>query len=174
MPCLVSIPFPFFLEFSSFNVILVMFRIVEDPIPPLPDNCERDELLKDFLIRCFHKSPALRPSAEDLSEHPWLKKNWDAFKDLKAQDSIPWIRRVSADFPKNDAIRYLSQLDINVLPESGPISSSPTDHHHRGALSSRMVGRRTSAASASRRTSDTREHGFVKTTFSERPSILSF
>jgi serine/threonine protein kinase len=58
----------------------VMFRIVEDPMPPLPEKC--DALLEDFLTRCFHKSPALRPSAEELFEHPWLKKNWSAFKVL--------------------------------------------------------------------------------------------
>jgi len=55
-----------------------MFQIVEDPMPPLPENC--DALLEDFLNNCFNKNPGLRPSAEELSEHPWLKKNWSAFK----------------------------------------------------------------------------------------------
>ena len=56
----------------------VMFRIVEDPMPPLPDGC--DELLRDFLTQCFHKDPCQRPSAEELCEHPWLRKNWSDLK----------------------------------------------------------------------------------------------
>lgn len=51
----------------------VMFRIVEDDMPPLPEGCS--ELLQDFLKQCFHKNPAHRPSAELLCEHTWLKKN---------------------------------------------------------------------------------------------------
>jgi len=47
-------------------------------MPPLPEKC--DALLEDFLIKCFNKNPGLRPSAEELCEHPWLKKNWSAFK----------------------------------------------------------------------------------------------
>jgi len=62
----------------QFFFLPVMFRIVEDPMPPLPDGC--DALLKGFLMKCFNKDPTLRPSAEELCEHPWLKKNWSAFK----------------------------------------------------------------------------------------------
>lgn len=55
-----------------------MFRIVEDEMPPIPDDAS--ELLKHFLAQCFYKEPAQRPSAELLCEHPWLKKNWVALK----------------------------------------------------------------------------------------------
>ena len=51
-----------------------MFRIVEDKMPPIPEGCS--EPLQDFLKCCFHKSPAKRPSAEVLREHPWLRENW--------------------------------------------------------------------------------------------------
>jgi len=55
-----------------------MFRIVEDEVPPIPEGCS--QLLRDFLIQCFNKDPAKRPSAELLCEHPWLKRNWGIHK----------------------------------------------------------------------------------------------
>ena len=55
-----------------------MFRIVEDDIPPLPEDCS--DPLQDFLKQCFHKDPELRPDAETLCEHPWLTSRWEALK----------------------------------------------------------------------------------------------
>ena len=63
---------------NGISYFLVMFRIVEDDMPPLPQGCS--ELLRDFLEQCFHKNPACRPSAELLCEHIWLKKNWMELK----------------------------------------------------------------------------------------------
>lgn len=57
---------------------LVMFHIVEDDMPPIPEGCS--PMLQDFLEQCFHKDPSKRPSAEFLCEHPWLKKEWGALK----------------------------------------------------------------------------------------------
>lgn len=54
-----------------------MFRIVENEMP-VPEGCS--ELLQDFLEQCFNKNPVMRPSAEFLCEHPWLKNNWGALK----------------------------------------------------------------------------------------------
>ena len=58
--------------------ISVMFRIVEDNMPPLPEGVS--PLLEDFLKACFHKDPTLRPSAELLCEHEWLKKSWSGLQ----------------------------------------------------------------------------------------------
>jgi serine/threonine protein kinase len=52
----------------------VMFRIVEDDMPPLPEGCSGP--LLDFLRQCFNKDPERRPSAEVLFEHEWLKTHW--------------------------------------------------------------------------------------------------
>ncbi len=49
----------------------VLFRIVEDQMPPLPD--EASENLKEFLTSCFNKDPAARPTAEQLFESEWVK-----------------------------------------------------------------------------------------------------
>lgn len=55
-----------------------MFRIVEDPMPPLPEDLSDD--LRDFLTLCFNKDPTKRPNAETLFEHPWLKNEWGMYK----------------------------------------------------------------------------------------------
>ncbi|KAF8202162.1 hypothetical protein BJ912DRAFT_431034 [Pholiota molesta] len=142
------------------NAMTVMFRIVEDDMPPIPEDAS--DPLKDFLEQCFHKDPTRRPSAEELCEHAWLKNTWVALKDLRPQDSIPFLRRVSTDLHKSEVVRYLSQLDI---PDS-PISGSPK-RLEGGKIS--PVARRTSAASVRPLENDfaPRDHTFVKTTFSK-------
>ncbi|KIM44724.1 hypothetical protein M413DRAFT_25159 [Hebeloma cylindrosporum] len=142
------------------NSMSVMFRIVEDDMPPIPEGSS--DLLRDFLEQCFDKDPTRRPNAEMLCEHPWLKKNWVALKELRPQDSIPFLRRVSTDLHKSDAVRYLSQLEI---PES-PISASPK-RDDVGKIT--PIGRRTSTSSVRPVENEfsPREHSFVKTTFSK-------
>ena len=56
----------------------VMFRIVEDETPPLPE--EFSESLQAFLKWCFNKDPAKRPDAEELFEHEWLMSHSAAHK----------------------------------------------------------------------------------------------
>lgn len=50
-----------------------MFCVVQDPHPAIPEELPED--VKSFLLKCFIKDPAQRPSAEELLEEPWLKKN---------------------------------------------------------------------------------------------------
>ncbi|KAH8996585.1 kinase-like domain-containing protein, partial [Lactarius deliciosus] len=73
------------------NAMTVMFRIVEDESPPIPERFSGP--LVAFLKECFHKDPSMRPSAEQLFEHEWLKNHWGLNKDLRPQDSIPFLRR---------------------------------------------------------------------------------
>ncbi|PFH51771.1 hypothetical protein AMATHDRAFT_58237 [Amanita thiersii Skay4041] len=144
------------------NSMTVMFRIVEDNIPPIPEDCS--ELAKDFLLLCFDKNPELRPSAEILFEHPWLKQNWGAFKELRPQDSIPFLRRVSADLQRSDAVRLLAQMD---MPEPSPKEDV---EHPESTVQSPPAEQRFSTKSV-RPPGDSefvpREHSFVKTTFSK-------
>jgi serine/threonine protein kinase len=138
-----------------------MFRIVEDEMPPIPPDCS--ELLRDFLSQCFNKDPSKRPSAEMLFEHRWLEKYWSAFQDLRPQDSIPFLRRVSADVQKSEAARYLDIIEsptseqfhgteegIGGSPQKRRFSNGPG---HRGTTESEPVS--------------PREHTFVRTTFSK-------
>ncbi|KAH9888973.1 Pkinase-domain-containing protein [Cubamyces lactineus] len=138
------------------NSMSVMFRIVEDERPPLPEECS--EHLQDFLRWCFNKDPAKRPSAEQLCEHEWLKKHSAAHKELRPQDSIPFLRRVSADMQKSKAIRYLADIEMpdsdrssaDLRPPALDLSGSP------------QVRRR---LSNDPEPISPREHSFVKTTF---------
>ena len=67
-----------FVIFHSQITFAVMFRIVEDDMPPIPEGSSA--ALQDFLQQCFNKDPTLRPSAELLCEHEWLNKSLSALK----------------------------------------------------------------------------------------------
>jgi serine/threonine protein kinase len=51
----------------------VMFRIVEDVCPPIPDRFSGPLVV--LHEECFQMDPAMRPSAEKLFEHEWLKND---------------------------------------------------------------------------------------------------
>ncbi|EKM50459.1 uncharacterized protein PHACADRAFT_263766 [Phanerochaete carnosa HHB-10118-sp] len=136
------------------NTMSVMFRIVEDDMPPLPDSSSG--LLKDFLRQCFHKDPGMRPNAEDLCEHEWLRQNWAAHnKEIRPQDSIPFLRRVSADLQKSEVIKYLAKVE---MPELDRVTPRSTPEIAPQAPISRRL---------SHDTLTPRDHTFVKTTFAK-------
>lgn len=47
-----------------------LYNIVQDAHPPLPPRASAG--LKDFLLQCFKKDPAKRPSAKLLLNHSWI------------------------------------------------------------------------------------------------------
>ena len=125
-------------------------------MPPLPEGCS--DLLKDFLKQCFHKDPTKRPDAELLCEHEWLKQNWSAHnKDLRPQDSIPFLRRVSADLQKSEAIRYLAKIEMPEPERSTPENAPASPLHRRLSNDLESIS--------------PREHSFVKTSFGKRKFI---
>ncbi|KII87368.1 hypothetical protein PLICRDRAFT_177128 [Plicaturopsis crispa FD-325 SS-3] len=149
------------------NSMTVMFRIVEDDMPPIPEGCS--ELLQNFLKLCFDKDPTQRPNAETLFEHQWLKTNWGHHKELRPQDSIPFLRRVSADLQKSDAVRFLSQID---MPESSSPDQLPRLDDFVSGSPGKVARRVSNGPSSPRGIPDSdaispREHSFVKTTFSK-------
>ncbi|TFK83688.1 Pkinase-domain-containing protein [Polyporus arcularius HHB13444] len=145
------------------NSMSVMFRIVEDASPPLPEDCS--ESLQDFLKWCFNKDPAKRPNAEQLCEHDWLKNHSAAHKELRPQDSIPFLRRVSADMQKTKMnVRYLADME---KPHSE--TAIPSDRRvsqDQGISGSPPARPRLSNGPSSEVSFSPRgEHSFVKTTF---------
>lgn len=50
-----------------------LFRIVQDPHPPLPAGIS--PAMEDFLLLCFQKDPNLRSSAFDLMKHPLIRSS---------------------------------------------------------------------------------------------------
>ncbi|KAF9511361.1 hypothetical protein BS47DRAFT_1299038 [Hydnum rufescens UP504] len=106
------------------NGLSVMFHIVEDRSPPLPPGCS--PALKDFFSLCFSKDPTKRPSADLLFEHPWLKNNWGEHKELRPQDSIPFLKRVSADLQRTNLVHQISFAESS----SPPVATTPAERQH--------------------------------------------
>ncbi|KAF7732859.1 hypothetical protein EC973_000135 [Apophysomyces ossiformis] len=59
--------------YSDLIAMSAMFRIVEDDYPPLPENISEE--MHSFLLCCFQKNPDDRPTATQLKEHNWIRKN---------------------------------------------------------------------------------------------------
>ncbi|WVQ85452.1 hypothetical protein IAT38_007617 [Cryptococcus sp. DSM 104549] len=125
------------------NSMTVLFRIVEDDMPPLPEGISSN--LTDFLKLCFIKDPKGRPSAAVLFEHPWLQTLNPELQALRSQDSMPFLRRVSMDLRRVDSARLFEH------------ESSSDATRHRPSL----------ASSHGRDGSDglPKAHVLVKTTF---------
>ncbi|PVF92803.1 hypothetical protein CPB86DRAFT_877616 [Serendipita vermifera] len=136
------------------NGMSVMFRIVEDPMPPIPGSCS--PLMDDFLRQCFKKNPLERPSAEMLFEHPWLKATWE--KDLRPQDSIPFLRRVSVELNREGRT---GPPDVRQVLAESPRSG---DLHIKTSLASPQIGPLTPLSPDSAEGA-ARQHSFIKTTF---------
>lgn len=158
---------------------IVMYRIVDDPMPPIPE--EWSTTLKDFLKQCFQRNPTDRPSAEALSEHDWLKEHCEVHRVLRPKDSVPFLRRVSQELQRPpDAVRFVSA--------EGPRSDSrasvdpPRKSEERSAspiisgLPSSLPNPRLSTGPATPKSPESevplfREHSFVKTAFGKRELI---
>ncbi len=102
----------------------------------------------------------------------------DFAKDLRPQDSIPFLRRVSADLQKNGAARHLIanlELDSPIPVYAGHqfdgdmamLSSSPGHPSFTGSASPVLPEVPQSEADLF----EIREHTFVKTTFGKRASF---
>ncbi|KAJ1020124.1 hypothetical protein NDA16_004404 [Ustilago loliicola] len=101
-----------------------MFRIVEDDCPPIPEKCS--DALRDLLLQCFNKDPTKRPSAETLFEHEWIRQVWTGHKELRPQDSVPFLRRISNDVRRLDPRIFEEKEESSVAqPPMERTSSSP-------------------------------------------------
>lgn len=56
--------------YYKFNQMTAMYKIVNEGIPPLPDDISPE--LKDFLNNCFIRDPKKRKTATELLFHPWI------------------------------------------------------------------------------------------------------
>jgi hypothetical protein len=55
-----------------------LYNIVQDAHPPLPPGASPG--MRDFLLLCFNKDPAARPSARALLQHAWIAANRRALR----------------------------------------------------------------------------------------------
>jgi hypothetical protein len=79
-------------------------------------------------------------------------------QEIRPQDSIPFLRRISADLQKSEVAHFTSHIDIpdSLVEAEDHVSGSPSGR--RVSLSTRPVDQDISP----------RDHSFVKTTFSKR------
>ncbi|GBC06613.1 hypothetical protein RclHR1_06970004 [Rhizophagus clarus] len=120
--------------YSDLLAMTALFRIVEDDCPPLPENISDD--LTDFLKQCFHKKPSMRPTARDLFRHDWIKNNW-ALKELRTQESLPFLRRITSDTKLSElnpsSLSNVSNSSDNIIENSNnefatePESTTPSN-----------------------------------------------
>ncbi|MED6168727.1 hypothetical protein PIB30_014190 [Stylosanthes scabra] len=100
--------------------------------PPIPENLSAEA--KDFLLKCFHKEPDLRPSASDLLLHPFISCNYpespsmlcssirDSFNathEKKSRDLLDSVRGSTCaglkDVCQLDSIRFSTVYSENLL-----------------------------------------------------------
>lgn len=166
------------------NSMTVLFRIVEDPMPPLPPTSPE---LEDFLKLCFIKEPADRPSAMLLFEHEWVRAARGDI-DLSPQDSLPFLRRVSQEQRTDSQRIFANPIDIPKVSDSVRIkeangifptrsaatslvdlSTTPKDNDVQKYAQMSMVSLHSHASQSKEclASSSARAHGLVKTTFAK-------
>jgi hypothetical protein len=96
--------------------------------------------------------------------------NYTTKQDLRPQDSIPFLRRVSTDFQKSDALHLLSQIDASLVHSSFEDLPRPEIMTPPPPISARRV----SHDHAPPDDMSPRDHSFVKTTFSKRECSTRF
>lgn len=79
---------------SDCNGVQALFKMVEEPHPPLPVSPRLSAELAEFLLKCFHRNADTRATAADLLAHRFLKKHG-----LQASIRPTQTRRASAGLP---------------------------------------------------------------------------
>jgi serine/threonine protein kinase len=88
--------------------LAAMFHIVQDDLPPFPKDIS--DVVKDFLLLCFHKDPLLRPSARSLLMHPWLQNPASVtnIQESELEESVSGLESSVAN-----AIRLFRKISTN-------------------------------------------------------------
>lgn len=130
------------------NSLAVMYQVVEGE---MPTSAGLSDDLNDFLRLCFRKTPSERPSAVELSKHPWIKAGATFDPAIRHQDSIPFLKRISGEYrfsiqSKDTAgpltPRSSSSGDVNVRPGREGSSTSqdwPSEVSEYGSVSTGML-----------------------------------
>lgn len=76
-----------FPPYYDLDVMPAMFRLVQDPNPPLPSGISSK--LTDFLLACFQKEPLIRVSASELMSHKFIEDAGEnsEYEAVRAPDS---------------------------------------------------------------------------------------
>src|SRR5882762_6747248 len=91
--------------------------------------------------------------------------NYTTKQDLRPQDSIQFLRRVSTDFQKSDALHFLSQIDASLVHSS--FEDLPRPEMIAGTPPPPLSAQRVLHDHAPPDHMSPNDHSFVKTTFSK-------
>ncbi|KAK7204094.1 kinase-like domain-containing protein [Myxozyma melibiosi] len=116
-----------------------LYRVIHDPHPPLPE--EISPALRDFLLSCFQKDPALRSSAQELLNHPWIRSARnsgdysDAISTIQASNYRPQNQHISrystssdeeeSGIPRHQTPRNSISPPTSVSSTASPRSTPP-------------------------------------------------
>jgi hypothetical protein len=73
--------------YAELQPLSALYNIVQDAHPPLPAGASAR--MRDFLLACFRKDPAERPSARALMAHPWVAHHRRALRDSWRRGARP-------------------------------------------------------------------------------------
>ncbi|KAJ2336451.1 Protein kinase of the Mitotic Exit Network, partial [Coemansia sp. RSA 2681] len=114
--------------YSGLMQMAALYRIVEDDHPPIPEGISEE--LKEFLLLCFQKEPANRPTAAELMSHSWIMQYGRNRKEMKMlrrtcsrkMSSYMAGNKAPADYPTFNAAMIAPLAEV---PEaSGSASAS--------------------------------------------------
>ncbi|KAI9278141.1 kinase-like domain-containing protein [Umbelopsis sp. AD052] len=143
--------------YSDLISMSALYRIVEDDMPPLPDDISNP--MHDFLVCCFQKDPRSRPSAVELLRHEWLA---NAFA---AEGDVSKLWATENELSVNTLTSYTTRnLSDNCLPTQSEMDKESSPHHALNRINTRR------GSLPARKIDPVRivHHSFLKTTF-EKP-----
>jgi len=77
-----------------------IYKIVMEDHPPLPIGIS--SALEDFLLKCFKKEEGIRPTADQLLQHPWIQRLEQNRTSAGAVDPSKCDKKSMADLLQND------------------------------------------------------------------------
>jgi len=109
--------------------ITALFRMVEDPHPPLPAE-DASETLKDFLLFLFVKDPVKRPTAKDCLDHKWVRNAQNlSSKRGSWKDTLKKVQKYNTKkkHATMNGLKALSAIDwTQVVPKEADSSPQST------------------------------------------------
>mmetsp|Transcript_10677 Transcript_10677/g.26537 ORF Transcript_10677/g.26537 Transcript_10677/m.26537 type:complete len:134 (-) Transcript_10677:1061-1462(-) len=89
--------------YTGSNYFVLLSQIINDPPPQLPPASFSPEF-RDFVSQCLCKEPELRPSAQQLLAHPFVRMHDDALR--QATWLLLYLNRSKVGCPCSQTLRH--------------------------------------------------------------------
>lgn len=109
--------------YSHIHPMRVLFKILRDPPPRLPDPSDQwSAAFSDFISRCCVKDPPMRPSCSTLSSHEFIANA------VSCQNLVDLIKQSKAAILEHGAHSPGPETEIVVVASTVSTLSTKTDH----------------------------------------------